>query len=718
MKLKTKSKIIFTVVIIFASLPIITINNSFLKSYSNNDDDRDQGTYSDPYGIEALAISSIPALLVWNYTTPSNVRNVAISSNGQYIAAGSYDWNLYFFERDNSTPLWSANVGETMEAVAISADGQYIVVGTGTMGEKVYLFEKNNSIPLWSYDTGGKVASAAISSDGQYIAVGTGRFDDSVLLFEKNSSTPLWRYNTGSYVASVAISSDGNYIVAGSHNDKLYFFERNSSTPIWTYTTPDWAQSVSISSDGNYIVVGTANGVNPLHGIHLFQKDNSTPLWSYTTGHPIWSVAISSDAQYIAFGTAYTGNQVYFFERNHSTPLWSFNAGDSVSSVALSSDGQYLVAGSYDNKVYLFSKNSSTPLFDSVTGGNIASVGISSDGTYFVAAGNDNNVYLYKIAVIPHIAINLPTLNQIYGLNAPEFNITTYNLSPINKTWYTIDSGLTNYAFSGLTGFINQTAWDKKEDGVIMARFYANDSLGQIGFKDVQILKDSINPVITFHSPLDDKSFGNAAPSFKISIIEEHLESTWYTIDGGLTNYTFSGLTGFINQTAWDKKEDGVIMARFYANDSLGHIGFKDVQILKDLIIPVISIHSPLDDKSFGNAAPSFNISIIEEHLESTWYTIENATGIFTFSGLTGIIDQNAWNDLPQGNLTITFYAQDRTGNIGTKAVLVIKSIPKLIIPGYNLFFLLGFLSVVVILKSKKLKIRNKLKNLLNEYIE
>ena len=98
MKLKTKSKIIFTVVIIFASLPIITINNSFLKSYSNNDDDRDQGTYSDPYGIEALAISSIPALLVWNYTTPSNVRNVAISSNGQYIAAGSYDWNLYFFE--------------------------------------------------------------------------------------------------------------------------------------------------------------------------------------------------------------------------------------------------------------------------------------------------------------------------------------------------------------------------------------------------------------------------------------------------------------------------------------------------------------------------------------------------------------------------------------------------------------------------------------------
>ncbi len=707
MKLKTKSKfkIIFTLVFIFAILPIITINNSFLKINSNSSDgnDRDQGTYSDPYGIEDLAISSMPALLVWNYATPSNIRNIAISSDGQYIAVGSYDWNLYFFERDNSTPLWSSNVGETMEAVAISSDGQYIVVGTFIMGEKVYLFEKNSSIPLWSYDTGGRVVSAAISSDGQYIAVGTGRFDDSVLLFEKDSSTPLWRYNTGSYVASVAISSDGNYIVAGSHNNKLYFFERNSSTPIWTYNAPDWAQTVSISSDGNYIVVGTANGVNPLHGIHLFEKDNSTPLWSYTTGHPVWSVAISSDAQYIAFGTGYTGNQVYLFERNNSTPLWSFDAGDSVSSVAISSDGQYIVAGSYDNKIYLFSKNSSTPLFNSITGAAVESVDISSDGTYFVAAGNDNNAYLFEIAVIPHIAINLPTLNHIYGLNSPEFNITTYNLSRINTTWYTIDGGATNYTFSGLTGFINQTAWDKIEDGVLTIRFYANDSLGLIGFKDLQIFKDSINPVITIHSPLENKGFGNVAPFFNISIIEEHLESTWYTIDGGLTNFTFTGLTGFINQTAWDKKEDGDITARFYANDSLGHVGFKDVQILKDLVIPIISIYSPLNEDVFGNKAPEFNITIIEENLASTWYTIENVTGTFNFSGSSGFIDQNAWTNLPQGNITITFYAQDRAGHIGIESVVIIKNLPFQI-PGYNLFFLLSVLCTITIIVSKRLR--------------
>jgi len=216
-------------------------------------------------------------------------------------------------------------------------------------------------------------------------------------------------------------------------------------------------------------------------------------------------------------------------------------------------------------------------------------------------------------------------------------------------------------------------------------------------------LKDSINPVITIHSPLEDKSFGNVAPSFNVSIIEENLESTWYTIDGGLTNYTFSGLTGFINQTAWDEKEDGDITIRFYAIDSLGHVGFEDVQILKDSIIPVISIYSPLDEDVFGSKAPKFNISIFEENLESMWYTIENISGTFLFTELTANIDQDAWVTLPQGNITITFYAQDGAGNIGIESVIVIKRIPSQI-PGYNLLFLLGILSLVTTILSKKLR--------------
>ena len=88
--------------------------------------------------------------------------------------------------------------------------------------------------------------------------------------------------------------------------------------------------------------------------------------------------------------------------------------------------------------------------------------------------------------------------------------------------------------------------------------------------------------------------------------------------------------------------------------------------------------------------------------------------GTFPFTGLTGTIDQEAWDSVPQGEISITFYAEDGAGNIGNESVNVIKSIPTQPeippenppeIPGYNIsIFLLGIFSVTIILIVKKMK--------------
>ncbi|GAH79803.1 unnamed protein product, partial [marine sediment metagenome] len=110
---------------------------------------------------------------------------------------------------------------------------------------------------------------------------------------------------------------------------------------------------------------------------------------------------------------------------------------------------------------------------------------------------------------------------------------------------------------------------------------------------------------------------------------------------------------------------------------------------------PIISIVSPIANATFQNTAPQFNISI-EGIPVSMWYTIEGNLGNFSFTELNGTINQNAWNNLTEGEITITFYAQDSEEEIGSISIIVIKSIPSQeIIPGYNLFFLFGVLSVV-----------------------
>ncbi|GAI84417.1 unnamed protein product, partial [marine sediment metagenome] len=124
---------------------------------------------------------------LWNYTTGSNVLSIGISDDGKYIAMGSWDHKLYFFQNSSSTPLWSYDTGSTVPSVSLSSDGSYIAIGNGWPDYSVYLFHKSSSIPIWKYTSGNDYPRVAISGDGNYIAV-AGSQTHYVYLFHRSSS--------------------------------------------------------------------------------------------------------------------------------------------------------------------------------------------------------------------------------------------------------------------------------------------------------------------------------------------------------------------------------------------------------------------------------------------------------------------------------------------------------------------------------------------------
>ena len=100
-----------------------------------------------------------------------------------------------------------------------------------------------------------------------------------------------------------------------------------------------------------------------------------------------------------------------------------------------------------------------------------------------------------------------------------------------------------------------------------------------------------IGPSIIINDPDDYDIFGYLAPSFNVLINDPNgIESKWYTLDGGITNTSFSS-NGIINQTRWNDIVNGSVIITFYANDSLGNIGFSEVYIYKDIIAPSITIN-------------------------------------------------------------------------------------------------------------------------------
>ncbi len=223
-------------------------------------------------------------------------------------------------------------------------------------------------------------------------------------------------------------------------------------------------------------------------------------------------------------------------------------------------------------------------------------------------------------------------------------------------------------------------------------------------------------PEIEIISPGQNELFASDPPSFNISVLEPDLHSMWYTIDGGYTNIYFENFTGIIDQGEWDKKEySGVVTIKFYAKDMEARVGVAEVSVEKDITEPRINIRSPSQNREFVDQVPYYSITIEEPNLDSIWYTIDGGVNNYTITPPQGwesdrethgdTINQEAWDAALYGTITIRIYANDTMGNIGHSEVDVEKVKPKPSrIPGYNLFFLLGILSLVSILISKKIK--------------
>jgi parallel beta-helix repeat protein len=295
--------------------------------------------------------------------------------------------------------------------------------------------------------------------------------------------------------------------------------------------------------------------------------------------------------------------------------------------------------------------------------------------------------------------------NNYYGMALEDSNNNKIFLNNyINNDINAADYGVNNKWDNGIIGnhWDDYMGVDANHDGIGDTPYLIP---GAAGSQDNFPIHDNIAPVITIIFPLLDEVFGLGAPDYNISIDELYLDAIWYTLDGGITNYTITSLTGTLNQTAWSALSEGSVTIRFYANDIAGNISSVVLTVKKDINAPVISIILPLPDVVFGLVAPNYNISIVELNLDAIWYTLNGGITNYTITSLTGTFNQTAWDALSEGNVTIRFYASDALGRIGYQEVTIVKRISQSNppgIPGYDLLSLLGILSVVTTVIIKK----------------
>jgi hypothetical protein len=105
-----------------------------------------------------------------------------------------------------------------------------------------------------------------------------------------------------------------------------------------------------------------------------------------------------------------------------------------------------------------------------------------------------------------------------------------------------------------------------------------------------------------------------------------------------------------------------------------------------------------------GATAPNYDIGIVGSY-DTIWHTLDEGITNIIITSTTGTIDQDKWDEVSPGVVTITFYANNSYGHIGSNFVQITKSAPQPPIDEYSIVALVGITVVISgILARKKLK--------------
>ena len=115
--------------------------------------------------------------------------------------------------------------------------------------------------------------------------------------------------------------------------------------------------------------------------------------------------------------------------------------------------------------------------------------------------GNINDGYvliMYKDTITPNITIIMPNESDKVNSESPIFEVSILELN-IDVCWYSIEGTHLNITFTGWIGRIDQVLWENLWNNIsdgekIKIKFYASDKAGNIGFNELEVIKQTSEP--------------------------------------------------------------------------------------------------------------------------------------------------------------------------------------------------------------------------------
>lgn len=294
-----------------------------------------------PWTLEADSVLRQAALIKNGYVLRGCgfVTSVAFSPDGQLLASGSLEKNIY---------LWNFKTGEQIgilqghtsyvQSVCFCPDGKYLVSASSDSTIRVWDVRKKSCIKVLRGHKD-NISSVKYCPDGQIIASASG--DGTIRLWDAESGmcTCVLQGHTNK-VKSLAFSPNGKYIVSASDDETVRIWDvatgENTNT---LFGHSYWVNEVDISYDGKYI--------------SSCSYDTTIRVWDFQTGkeiyvlkqlEPAYNIAFDRTKNVLAFGG---GKDIQTFDVDAGIYIRTLHGHtESISAIEYSKDGNMIASAS------------------------------------------------------------------------------------------------------------------------------------------------------------------------------------------------------------------------------------------------------------------------------------------------------------------------------------------------------------------------------------
>ncbi|MDT5094475.1 MAG: hypothetical protein QOH60_3838 [Mycobacterium sp.] len=329
------------------------------------------------------------------------VTRVAFSADGRYLASVGIDGIMNVSNPDGSDNHSITTPGE-LSTVALSPDGDRIAAGAPDGTIRVWdvadVIQPNGAAtagrPIGNAHPGG-VMSVAFSPNGELIA--SGGADNTVRLWRAAELTPVALMPKGhtAPVTSVAFNLDGTRLVSGSNDKTVRLWDVALHQRIGDPMVGHEGLVPTVAFVGDQIISGGNE-----HTMRLWNTSISQPISDPLDRHggAVTSVAVSHDGHRIASGGV-----------DGSVSLWNSDTGTeiaempaprgTVTRVVFDATDRTVISASSDGNIRLW--RTDAPDSDAVTkietGRPLSALAISPDGDRLASAGIDGQITMWQL---------------------------------------------------------------------------------------------------------------------------------------------------------------------------------------------------------------------------------------------------------------------------------------------------------------------------------